>query len=247
MTDLFDPNKLIETTETVDETKDYLAELVGEGKKFADANALAKGKAQSDLFVKRLEAENKQMRDELARQAAELKTRTSLDEFLQKVKEQKETGNTPDNQNDQTVLNEEKISQLIETRLTAKEQAAIATANLKTVQEGLVKAYGANYLPNLEARTQELGLSKETLDNLAKTAPKAFFALLGINPDQSKKSVFEAPRGTVNPPHDTHGVTKNYKYYNELRKKLPPDQYWSPAVQNEMFEMAKKMGDEFYS
>lgn len=249
MTTVFDPNTLIEQIETIDPNKDYHSELVGEGKKFADDAALARAKAESDLFIKRLQDENKKVRDELARQAAELKTRTSLDEFLQKVKDGQTAptgGSNPDTKPDQTILNEEKITEIIESRLTAKERTARESANVREVQEGLTKALGGNYVDVLNQKVEELGLDKDTLDALAKRSPKAFFAVLGVTVP-AQKTIFNAPNGSVNTPPGHSTGTRNYKYYNELKKKLPADQYYSPAIQNEMFENARKLGDDFYS
>lgn len=247
---LFDPNKLVETVETIDDSKDYLTEYVGTGKKFADASALAKAKAQSDLFIKRMETENKAMRDELTRLSGELKTRTSLDEFLEKVRSaQKEptvTTSNQDNQANEPVLNEEKIAELIETRLTAKERALQASTNLRAVQEGLIKAYGQDYVPVLSKRAQDLGVDKAFLDNLAQTAPKAFFAALGITLENKQSSIFAPPNTVTSSPSSTNSGAKNEKYYQALRKKLSPAEYYAPAIQNEKFEMAKKLGDSFY-
>lgn len=252
MTTLFDPNTLIETPKTVDPNKDYYAELVGEGKPYKDNIAAGRALAEKDLFISRLEAETKAMRDELAKTTSELKTRTSLDEFLEKVKaaqtkEPIETRSSSNNQVDQTVLSEEKIAEIVETRLTAKEHQAQEARNVQTVQEGLVKAFGNDYVPQLVKKASELGVSNEFLDNLAKTAPRVFFATLGIAPDtKPDRTIFNAPNSTVTG-HQSGGNIKNESYYRALRKKLPPGEYWSPAIQNEKFEMATKLGQDFFN
>lgn len=246
MTTLFDPPP-IEVPETIDPNKDYHAELVGDGKKYKDDAALARAKAESDAFIKRLENETKALRDALTKAENEVKTRTSLDDFLQKVSQAQNeppaTRSNPDNHADQTVLSEEKITQIVESRLSAKEKASIANSNLRIVTEGLQQALGPNYVQALEAKTQELGLDKETLDNLAKTAPKAFFALIGITAEQ-KQSIFRQPESSVRSPQSTAGV-KNAKYYENLRKTLPASEYWSPRLQNEIFESRKTLGEDF--
>lgn len=245
MTTLFDPNDLIETVKTVDPDKDYYSELVGEGKKFTDNLALARAKAESDLFIERLQNENKKVRDALTKSQSELSTRTSLDEFLQKVKDAQTTPIRQDTPPDNPVLDEDKIAQLIESRLTAKERANLEAGNIRAAQEGLIKAFGQDYVPTLNEKAQELGVSSEFLDNLAKTAPKAFFATLGINPNE-QKTIFTPPPNTVIPGRGSNTQAKNYKHYADQRKKLPPEKYYSPEFQNEMFESAKKLGAAFY-
>lgn len=229
---------------TIDPEKDYYAELVGEGKKYKDNLAAGRAIAEKDLFIERLKAETQALREETARQTAELKTRTSLDEFLEKVKNQPARSNVEDPPATQPVaLNEEKITEIVKSHLTAKELADRQIANINTVTEGLKKAFGPNYVKSLEEKTEELGLSKEFLDDLAKKSPKAFFTALGIA--SQTHSVFTPPDSTVNVSGRSQGIVKNYAYYKELKKKLTPAEYYSPALQNEMYEQAKKLGDQF--
>lgn len=241
MTTLFDQT----TVPTIDPNKDYYAELVGEGKTYKDNLAAGRAIAEKDLFIERLKAETAAMRDELTKAGNEIKTRTSLDEFLNKVKEAQTSQTTRSTENNQgsepAALTEDKIADIIEQRLKAKDTNDRQNTNIQVVQEGLKKVFGPNFISVLEEKTQELGVTKEFLDNLARTAPKAFFSTLGINPTESR-SVF-APESTIS--SKVTGAVKNYAYYQELKKKIGSAEFYSPRVQNEMFEQAKKLGDAF--
>lgn len=69
---------------TIPDNVDYVNELVGEGKKFKTVEDLAKGKYHSDVTIETF----KRQIDDLKK---ELNTRTSLDSFLDKMKQ----GGTP--------------------------------------------------------------------------------------------------------------------------------------------------------
>ena len=88
MSDLFDPTNAPQ----LDETKDYLTELVGDGKKFKDVKDLAKGKAFSDLHIQTLEKTLNQMREEL-------QTRKTAEELINQIALTKPTAN-PDRTGD---------------------------------------------------------------------------------------------------------------------------------------------------
>src|SRR4029450_8159059 len=74
MTDLFSDESDI----NVDPNKNYLEELVGEGKKFKTPEDLARGKAESDSFIERLQKELHGLRNEL-------KSRLQLEEVVDRI------------------------------------------------------------------------------------------------------------------------------------------------------------------
>src|SRR5688572_12541162 len=80
MTDLFSGSNN-EPADSGDDNNQgsILEQLVGEGKKFADAEALAKCKAESDAFIETLKREQAELR-------RELDTRLSLEDFLDQQK-----------------------------------------------------------------------------------------------------------------------------------------------------------------
>lgn len=236
----------------VDPSKNWLEEYVGEGKKFKDAADLAKGKAHSDAFIYRLQKEADELRKEL-------NTRIKLEEFMDRMNSQNSSGASQatqtagiGNQSDGTAssaTSPDDIEALIEQRLAQREAETRSKQNLETARSRLQEAFGANYQAELEARTESLGLTKEFVANLAKTQPKALFALLGVDGQQQKRSddLF-TPKSSVN----TSGLglgqssEKNWAYYEKMRKQNPAV-YFSSPVQNEMHKQAARLGERFYS
>lgn len=237
---VFDPTASVPT---IDPNKDYYSEYVGEGKKYKDNLAAGRAIAEKDIHIDKVQNEAKALREALTEAERELKTRTSLDEFLSKVKDEGTRSKEPNHGSEPATVSEDKINEIITARLTASEKQRVESQNVSVVQSGLAKVFGSNYVPTLEAKAQELGVGKEFLENLAKTSPKAFFNAIGVNPEQSK-SVFNAPQGTVNVPLGNSDI-KNYAYYQALKKKIPASEYYSAKIQNEMFAQARKLGDEF--
>lgn len=236
----------------IDPNKDWMAEYVGEGKKFKDAADLAKGKAHSDAFIARLQQEMDGLRKEL-------NTRIKLEEFMDRMNSQNSSGANQTtqtagqgNQTDGTASNATStpdIEKLIEERLAAKEAELRERQNIETAKAKLQEVLGPDYQQELEARTNQLGLTKEFVANLARTQPKALFALLGLEGQQARRNddIF-APKGSVN----TAGLGQNqpsektWKYYENMRRQNPAT-YWSSQVQNEIHKQAAKLGERFYS
>ncbi len=242
MTDLFD-----------DQNKDYLSELVGEGKKFKDAAALARAKAESDAFIEQLKRENAEMRKSLSSEA-------KIDALLDQLKNfQSQPGgsansgsnqthesspnmNTSNNSTQPEALTVDAVQKLLDEREAKRRE----DQNLAMAVSKAKEAFGANAKSVIEAKASELGMSYDELIATAKTRPQAFLKLVEAT----------APVNTVNAPKtqinsagtkDPNGNIKNNSYYAKLRKELGNAEFFKPAIQNEMERMAKQLGDAFWT
>lgn len=233
------PDTLFDATDNnldLDQDKDYLTELVGEDRKFKTVNDLAKGKAESDAFIARLQEEQQALRDELA-------TRIRYEEFLDKL--DSATRNSDDNQDDHdpdrstnTVMKPEDIERLLDLKLREREQRNTVQQNLNAVKAKLNEVFGPNYALRLKEQANQLGVTSEFLDNLAATQPKAFYRLLNIDTTRKVDNTLTPPRSEVTFVPNT-GQKKDWNYYSDLRKK-DPNLYWSPRIQNEIFNMERE-------
>lgn len=237
----------------VDPSKNWLEEYVGEGKKFKDAEDLAKGKAHSDAFIYRLQKEQEELRKEL-------NARIKLEEFMDRMNSQNTSGANQSTQTDGTgsqtngtassATSPDEIEALIEQRLAQREAEAKARENIEAARSKLQEVFGENYQAELESRTKSLGLTKEFVSNLAKTQPKALFALLGVEgqTQQRRDDLFATPRGSVNTSglNQSSSNEKNWAHYEKLRKQNPAA-YFTTQVQNEIHKQAAKLGERFYS
>lgn len=228
---------------TVDPDKDYFAEFVGDGKKFDSPQELARAKAESDAHILRMEAEQAALREELS-------TRLKYEEFLDQLKTTPlGTTSRPqddgDTNQDKSAFNPEDIERLLEQKLNQRDAERTATQNLNIVHNKLLEVFGPNYAQHLKKQAADLGMSERMVQNLAATNPKALYKLLGVG-ETKENNLFEAPPRNQST-NTTFSATKakGDSYYEELRKKQPRE-YWSPKIQNEIFDKIKEMGAEAY-
>lgn len=243
MTTLFNPTTVTpDNYDHVDdiEGQDFVTQLVGEGKKFRDMNALAKGKMQSDLFIQSILAEKRDLE-------AKLNSTQSVEDLIKSLKNDQTSPNPGgERRTEVTGTNPEDIQRIVQETVAAREDEARKNRNLAEVTETLKAKLGSNYATELENRVADLGVGKAFLDDLAKTNPKAFLKLVGIETKtETSPSVFSPPSSRINTGATVPSGTgeKTYSYYEKLRKS-DPSTYRS--LQSEMFAQAVKLGDDFY-
>mgnify|MGYP001588332880 FL=1 len=241
------------------EPASYLEALVGDGKKFADLEALAKGKYESDnKFVPQLLQEAKQRDAELLELREQLKVAKTMEEFMDKIESRSRTPNqdTPgDGDGDpngaaphNAAPSEQTIAELVRKSLAEVRSRATAMQNLQTTAQALKDAWGPDYIQTLNAKRQELGLTEDFMNDVAARSPKALLNLVGVQKEASPNSHLP-PRSTQVPQGGyqaapTRPVRKNRAYYNEMLKK-DRAKYYSPDVQAEKMRMAVTMGADF--
>jgi hypothetical protein len=230
----------------LDESKDYLAELVGENKPYKDPQALAKAVIFKQKHIERLEQEHQGMRQDL-------QGRDKLQDLVEKLAAARENSQGDGNQSttpkvDGTpALKPEDLDKLIEQKLNAVQQEAKRNDNFREVKKVLEQRLGSNYPAKLRQQAQALSMTPEALNSIAAENPQAFYRLVGLDTNQKQDNLFTPPETKVN----SFGVTQTdpdkvtETYFDNLRK-TKPSQYWSVAVQNQLHqfrgEQMKKQG-----
>ena len=253
MTGLFEQSQTTGTNTEIDPNKNLLEELVGDGKKFKTPEELARGKAEADRFIQQLQGE-------LAGLRTELSTRQTLEQLMDKMSADKGTENTNQshNQNSQVgdgqnvkAFTEEDIARLVEERLSKAEQARIHQSNLAHSKKALEESFGPDYVTHLKAKAQELGVSEEYLNNMAKETPKAFLKLVEADGAQraTAPSLFSPPPSQQLPSQSNRSFAptgqRKQSWYEDLKRKNASE-YWSPAIQNQMHKDAISLGETFF-
>lgn len=231
-----------ETTSTeANEVSSYVDLLVGEGKKFTDAEALARAKYESDRYIDQLKRENKELRVDLNGRAnleqlvSELqKTGTSTSTHTD-VMGERHSDSTPVSGTANTQqLTKESIADLVKSIVTDTKTQDTRANNIDRCVQRLQDAYGDSYVNKLEETATKLKLSRKYLDDLAATSPEALLQLVGA---PAPKVSVTAPRTSVQSSLSTpnKGGQKDWAYYQNLRK-TNSREYFSPAVQNEIHQ-----------
>ena len=227
---------------------DYVAKVKEKFKKedgSIDNEAVLLAKAESDRFIDQLKEETKGLRNELT-------SRVTIEESLSKLLERSTSNNTqqrveerqPDNTppaNAPKPPSKEDIMSLVKEALETESSKAKKQSNIASAVKELEHVFGHNYVAHQTKKAQELSVPVELFDKLASESPKALIAL--VSERKSDNPLSTPPNGSVVNAQGTSG--KNFKYYQAL-KKSDPKAYWSPSMQNEMYQNAAKLGPKFY-
>jgi len=233
----------------------YYDKLVGEGKKFKDPEALARAKVESDNFIQRLQEENAGLRQDLGKS-------TTLEQFMEKMKLERELADKPSASNEGTPnpserdeptkenpapsLTVEEVYAEMEKRFEQKQNRSQQEINVKTVHEEAQKAYGPQYKVELTKRAKALEISTDDLQTMAATQPKAFLKLM-VEDAKPPSDIVPPPASDINSdsaPVVPTGMTKQSDF-DKVRVE-DPKRYWSPQFQNQMHNVAMKMGESFF-
>lgn len=238
---LFDNNP---QTPVVDENTDFLAALVGEGKKFKDVSDLAKGKAEADAYIERLKAENAGVREELTKRDRLQELIDRLEPKSQPPQQQQEHNQKPNAENPEA-FDPSKLNEIVEKMLSERDKRSAAEKNIEAVMLALSQKLGPQYREKLVAKSRELGVSPEWMTSVAEQSPNAFYNLIGLNAPQSREG-FTPPAGGRQSSFEPANPNRDKKYYDALKARNSAE-YWSPTVQNQMHKDALAQGEKFFS
>jgi hypothetical protein len=251
MNSLLDPNS--DDHITIDENKNYLEELVGEGKKFRSVEELAKGKYMADLHAQTLERKADQLREDYLKLREEHNARAKIEELLDQMQRKQQsssdnTQNANDEQNRRPETDyaelEKKFESLIPQKIKEYEERNKADYNFSTVKSKLIEHFGPNYGQVYKEHVNSLGLSVEDMDALARKSPVAFFKTLGIN-DAPRSDSFQAPPRTRQSSSFTPNTPKRtWSYYQKMRQEKP-DLFYDKKITAQMEKDYLELGPAF--
>ena len=225
----------------------FLDKLVqAKGENWRDPETLAKGKLEADGYIKNLEDQLANMREDMKKQDYQSEILTQLQNKATEtsaVNPEVPNDNTSVNtQNTTGAVNEEDLKSLVEKTLNQRELQAKVQTNLELVDKELEGIFGTEAKAQIEKKATELGMSIDRLRDIAAESPNAFFALIGEN----KRPVDPIVSGSVR----TEGVSmqpsteRNFDYYQKLRRENR-NLYYSAKTQQQMFEDKARLGDKF--
>jgi len=168
------------------EMPNEVAELIGEGKKYADLGSALSSIAPAQEHIARIEKENASMRQALEKA-------TKLEDVLSKI----DPDRKPAEQTAQPeAVDPAKLVELVRASLKQDEQVNRETANLGTVQGKLTEVYGDKAEEKFAEAAGKVGMTGAALKALAKSSPEAALALIGVPKAEGTPGIAE---GDVNP------------------------------------------------
>lgn len=229
-----------ESDDQLDPNTDYFSQLVGDDKKFKTPQDLARGKAEADAFITRLQAETQDLRNELS-------TRVKYEEFLDKLNSaQLSNDRQPsgdDQQQQKPAMTPEQIAELVAAQVSRTEQQKTAKQNEEFVANKLREVLGPNYASKLRQQAAELGMTEQEVSNLAAYKPKAMLKLFGVDEDRES---FTAPPRTQATSFAPTGTKRGKSYYDNMYK-TDKERYFSPEIYNERYQLIDEIGIDAYN
>jgi hypothetical protein len=242
-------NLLDDNEPVVDPNKDYLTELVGDGKKFKSEKELAKGKYEADLYIKTLERKFDQLREDYVKLDTDYKTREKLEELMDRINKPNQSSNEQPLVNDRDKrpsLDPEQIENIFSKKLQEYELSKKQTENLNAVKVRLKEQLGTNYQAALKQQIEDLGLTEDDVNALAKKSPAAFFKTLGLDQLPQQESFQPPPRSTQrNDSFKPKGAdVRDWDYWQNV-KKTDPKRYYTPETNIQMLKDYEDLGPKF--
>lgn len=231
----------------VDETKNYLQELVGEGKKFQSPEDLARGKYEADQYIEILKKRQDELRDDYLKLRDENASKAKLEDLIKQMENQRlaSSETTPAKEDSKPAFDPAELDTLMSNKIQQHELQRKETDNLNSVMSKLKERYGSNYVSVLQTKTEELGLSKDDVNALARKSPKAFFNTLGL--EQQQQESFSAPPRSAqrSDSFSPKGAQKRtWSYYQDMKRK-DPAAWLNPKIAVQMQQDAIDLGEAF--
>ena len=226
----------------------FVQKLVeAKGENWKDPEVLAKGKLEADGYIKTLEDQLAQMREDIKKQDYQSQI---LEQLQNKATESTAVSNGVPNdnngdintQNTTEAVDEEVLKSLVEKTLTQREQDSIVKQNLLQVDQELEKSFGTEASAKVQEKADQLGMSMERLRDIAAESPAAFMSLIG----EPQKAFSPMVQGSVR----TEGVNmqssseRDWSFYQNLRRQNSKE-YYTPKVQQQMMKDKLRLGDRF--
>ncbi|MEE8113667.1 MAG: hypothetical protein V3T23_04875 [Nitrososphaerales archaeon] len=234
-------------------TTSALEELVGEGKKFADHDALAIGKKEADGFIETLKTEKAAVLEELEALKAKGATNTTVQDLIKEIRGQ----TNPEGGDGNQPLSDEDFQEKVLSILQGDKQSNTKDSNraqgnaLVLGRKGIdgnadaAKAYIAE-------RATALGMTTGAMRELSESSPILFAKAMDIDPSTSPKGVTSLPN-QINPSAlpNTDAVLEvdghKTKSYYDAKKKEDGRVKWinNSRMQTEMAKDMAALGDKF--
>ena len=192
----FDQNGVKPTEEFQDKpAAEFLADLVGEGKKYANAEELARAFAHGQHHISTVESENAGYREKLT-------ATTTVDDIMKQLKGSQEPPAPSDNtgaDDPSTPPTPEPvdIEATVKKLLEQQTQATTANSNKSEVLAKMQAQFGSKAGEIWDKAASELNVD---LEQLASTSPAAIYKLVGVDSEVQPQQQGVPLTGDVTPP-----------------------------------------------
>lgn len=231
--------------DTEDETKDYLSELVGEGKKYRDPSELAKAYYHADRTIEVFKPRMDELREENTKLHKDALERARLEDLITKFESltPPADSNTPAREETKPAIDLNALDERFDARITQREIAKQQAENAATVQAKLKERFGDQYSRIVREQIADLGWTEDEFNQQARRSPKATLRALGA--DAQPTESFQAPVRGQSSFGQKAQPKETWSFFQEL-KKTNPTLYRDPKTTNRMIAAQERLGAEFF-
>lgn len=234
----------------VDPNKNYLEDLVGDGKKFKDVEALAKGKYMSDTYIPVLERQLDELRGDYNKLREEYNAGPKLQELLDQITNKQQLADNTPQINDGVdtkvpAYDPKEIESLVSSKILEHENTKKQQDNYNQIRTKLLERFGENYKNVLKEQSENLGLTDEFVNDLARKHPSVFLKTFGLDKAPQGENFQSPPNSSARSDSFSPQTTKRTWSYYQKMKKENPDLYRNPKTQVQMHHDAISLGREF--
>lgn len=187
----------------------------------------------SQEYIPQIKSEAERWKAEAERLQAELAQRATVEETISKFTTQR----TPEAPSTTTeapkALDESAVEAMLQRALTAREQKQLAEQNLSAVSAQLTQKYGEKAKEVLASKAAELGMSMESVKQIASSSPSAVLAWFNTSSPAPSGAPVRSTVSLPDTPRDT-----------EL--KSPSKSLLRGASSKDQIEFLKKIREEVY-
>lgn len=187
----------------------------------------------SQEYIPQIKSEAERWKAEAERLQAELAQRATVEETISKFTTQR----TPEAPSTTTeapkALDESAVEAMLQRALTAREQKQLAEQNLSAVSAQLTQKYGEKAKEVLASKATELGMSMESVKQIASSSPSAVLAWFNTSSPAPSGAPVRSTVSLPDTPRDT-----------EL--KSPSKSLLRGASSKDQIEFLKKIREEVY-
>lgn len=219
---MFDDNNEPETPDPAqtDPFADKLSAIRNEKgePKYKDVNTALDALAASQNFIEQLKSEKRQVEESYNSLKEDLEKRETVEDFVNRISPTaQKPQETPKTSANTEALSEEKIAELLDQRLSIRDQQSAKENNLKTVVSKLSEIHGDNAKAALfiKEKAKELQTTPAALKELAMSNPTMAMQLLGgvpkaqnTSPSQSTNVPPISPTDSNEPPKFERGIAR---------------------------------------
>jgi hypothetical protein len=148
------------------------------------------------------------------------------------------------NNNPQFDLNQ--IKELVRSEALQQTAQQKAEMNFNEVKSKLTERFGNNYPNVIKSQLEEIDMSNEEFNDMARRNPKLLYRTLKIDEPRQSENFQAPPQSQRRSDSFSPQVTKrNWAYYEKMRSENV-NLYYDPKTQVQMHKDAQELKDAFY-